>query len=94
MKRIIILVCMLIALIAIPASAQNVIDVKGWNVTIWGMTENELNDLFPNKIIKFNKREYLDKNKIYRDFGLQDFEIDGNELPRSKLRGIKSTYKE
>lgn len=62
---------------AVPICAQSTFDIKGWNDARWGMTENELKNIFKDTLIKTDKRQYMDDNKLYRDLKMSNFFIDG-----------------
>jgi len=85
--------------LSIPAFAESAKDIKGWNKAEWGMKESELIGVFKDTIVKSDKRQYLDDNKIYSDLEISEVVIDGikfnvsfemgsddNKLKRVRLR--------
>lgn len=62
--------------VTVSSWAQDPIDIKGWNNTSWGMTEENIIQLFGGKITKFAKQE-VDDGKFYRKISLDNFNIDG-----------------
>lgn len=54
---------------------NNAKDVPGWNNTRWGMTEDEIKEIFKDKIVKLDTVEHYGNLKQYSSIGLKDIEI-------------------
>ena len=75
MKKIL-LWCIVISLISVTSWAQPPIDIKGWNNTSWGMTEENIRQSFKGQITDVKKQE-IDEGKFYRNLKLKEYNIDG-----------------
>lgn len=87
MKRKTVIFCITILMIAVSVSAQKVADVKGWNNTLWGMTESDLKDLFKENITDTRKKESRD-GKTYSNLEIRNITIDGVKLRVSFYMGL------
>ena len=50
-------------------------DFMGWNKTHWGMTENEILEVFKDKIVRFDQTESYRDGKEFASIGMKDLEI-------------------
>ena len=79
MRKIILLCVAVFLFISALSWAQNPIDIKGWNKTSWGMTEDNLMELFPGQITRIAKQE-IDHGKIYCNLKLTNYKIGDTEF--------------
>lgn len=56
---------------------NNAKDVPGWSNTRWGMTEDEIKEIFKDKIVKLENIQHYANDKEYASIGLKDVEIIG-----------------
>jgi len=70
----IMLLCIAISLISISSWSQNPIDIKGWSNTTWGMTEENLLQIFDGKII--DTKDKSSHDGIYSNLKLTMFNIE------------------
>lgn len=75
MKKMI-LFCIVMLFMASSSWAQDPIDIKGWNNTLWGMTEDNIRQLFEGQITVIKKQE-IDDGKLYRNLSLNKYNIAG-----------------
>lgn len=63
-------------------------DVKGWSKTRWGMTNDEILNLFKGKALRV-KKEIRDNDQTYSTIKINNFDINGTDFEVFFYMGIK-----
>ena len=80
--------------------AQDIPDATGWGGARWGMMENELKDIFNDRIVRSKERQYIDGKKLYRDLEITKYAINNIEFKvlfemgsnDNKLKRVRLVY--
>ncbi len=75
---------------SVSSWAQNPIDIKGWNTTSWGMTEDDIINMFPEKIVKIDQGKKQHSNsETFTPLKIQKYTVGDADLEIFFEMGVK-----